>query len=185
MDDKQIIRLFFERDENAISRSEEKYGKYCHTVAVNILGNSSDAEECVNETWLAAWNNIPPEKPDCLRAYFGRITRNVAIARSRDLKRLKRGGSGENVPLEEIEDFVCGDSDPEKEVGEKELAEAIDGFLASLSKRDRDIFVSRYFLAFPTSEISERFGMKEDYVRTLLSRSCKKLKKYLERKNLL
>ncbi len=180
MEDSGIIELFFDRDEQAISRSIEKYGSYLHTIAKNILGSKEDAEECVNETWLAAWNNIPPERPGCLRAYFAKITRNIATNMYRRNNSKKRGGGQIGVVFEELSECISDNMSAEDEIENKELVLYINRFLDSLTERDRVMFVRRYFFADDIGEISVRFGVRDNYIRAVLSKTRRKLKKYLE-----
>lgn len=183
MEDERIIELYNTRDETAISETEKKYGAYAMTVANNILSNREDSEECLNDTLLRVWNSIPPQRPSSLRAFIGRIARNLAFDKYKEGNRAKRGGSEMLVALDEIEDCLSDGYDVEAEYLEKELGEYINRFLARLSKRDRDILVCRYYFFCPVSEIAEQQGISDNFVRTVLSRSVKKLKAYLEKEN--
>ena len=178
MDDKQIIRLFFERSEQAITELSRKYGALCFQIADNILNDRRDAEECVNDAWLGAWNSIPPQQPDPLRAYVCRITRNHALKRLRANTALKRGGRLE-VSLSELEDCVS-DSSPEGQLSAGELTAQINAFLAALDRNDRVMFVRRYWFAASLAEIAETFGISENNAAVRLSRMRKKLRKILE-----
>lgn len=178
MDDKEITELFLQRNETAIKELSEKYGRYCKTVAANILKNPSDTEECLNDAYLAVWDSIPPKKPDSLGAYAAKIVRNKALDCYSKNHSQKRGGGGEALPLEELGDLVSGSS-TEQEVNKKELMAAINGFLNLLPKRTRLIFVERYWSCHSLSELAARFRTTEHNITVILSRTRQKLKKYL------
>ena len=181
MEDTAIVDLYFARDEAALAESSRKYGSFCMAVAMNILSVREDAEECVNDTWLTAWHKIPPEKPVCLRAFLGAITRNLSLDRLRTLRRGKRGGGQVPLVLEELSECVSGSDDVVDAVIAGEMADCVDRFLRTLPDAERRLFLCRYWLAYPTAEIAARFGMKENYVRTVLSRIRAKLRKALEK----
>ncbi len=185
MDDSTIIRLFNERNEAAISETDKKYGAYCLVIAKNILSSPQDAEECLNDTYLAAWNTIPPTLPKCLRAFLGRLTRNISLKRYRDDRAKKRGGDNVTLALDELEACLSLSESPEQEYIRAELENAINRFLHSLPPRDCDIFICRYYFLHPTAEIARRAGLKPDYVRTVLSRTREKLRQHLIKENLL
>lgn len=180
MEDKTIIELYFRRNEKAIAASDEKYGAYCFAVANNILENKEDSEECVNDTWLRAWESIPPAKPSVLRLFFARITRNLAIDRFEKNSALKR--SGFSVVLDELQECIPSPGDVESEYSSKELGAAITAFLSSLSARERNIFIGRYYFGRSVKQISSEHLMREDNVYSVLSRTRKKLKAYLTEK---
>ena len=179
MEDNSIIALYLERNERAIRESDRKYGKYCFSIASSILNNKEDAEECVNDTWLRAWNAIPPDLPDVLSAYLGSITRNLAYDRYRYRRRGKRSGEGMDLIFDELENFLPADSTPEDILEEKELYGLINRFLATLSPRDRDILLCRYYFVKPIEEIAKAQSKSPQYIRIILNRTLKKLKKYL------
>ena len=176
MEDRDIIRLFFDRSEDAISGCQEKYGRYCKTIAFNILGNMSDAEECVSDCLFRAWNAIPPESPDSLKSYLGRICRNLALDIYEKLHAQKRGGGQMEACLDELSEVVA---DPSSELEGLELSEILDSFLAGLEKEKRIIFVKRYWYAEPVRTIAEELGISESKVKTSLSRTREQLKKHL------
>ncbi|MBQ8431880.1 MAG: RNA polymerase sigma factor [Clostridia bacterium] len=180
MEDSLIIALFQERNEDALHQTMEKYGAYCHGVAYNILRSHQDSEECVNDTLLRVWNSIPPQRPLCLRAFLGRIARNLAIDRFRSQKARSSVCEGA-VALEELGECVSDTATPLEEAEAARLRESIQGFLSGLSRRDREIFLCRYFYSYTVAEIAKARGMKENYVRNLLSRTRQKLKQYLEK----
>ncbi len=185
LDDNSIIRLFNERNEAAIAETDKKYRAYCLAIAKNVVKTLEDAEECLNDTYLAAWNAIPPAFPASLRAFLGRLTRNISLKRYRDDHAKKRGGESVTLALEELEACLSESESPESEYIRKELSEAVNEFLHSLSPRDCDIFICRYYYLHPTSEIARRAGMKPDYVRTVLARTREKLKQHLIKEKLL
>lgn len=158
MEDKRIIELFFERSEAAIAESEKKYGKYLRYIAFSVLGNESDCEEIENDTYLRAWNSIPPEKPCSLKGYLASICRNLACNRYNAKSAKKRGES--ELALDELGECLPDPTSPD--LAERfALREAIEGFLRSLEKRDRIIFLQRYFYNCPIRDIAVRHGMKE------------------------
>ena len=134
MDDKQIIDLYWNRSEDAVKETILKYGGYCHTIAYNILQDHQDSEECVNDTYMQAWKSIPPARPDCLRAYLGKITRNLSLNKCKYLMAQKRGGSQIFVALEEIQECLCSPEGVEPAIDRQHFTETINTFLGSLSK---------------------------------------------------
>ncbi len=179
-DDDRIIEQFRERDERALENSIKKYGGYCRAIANGILGNAEDTEEILNDTWLHAWNAIPPAHPESLRAYLGVLTRNLAITKKNTITSKKRGGGEVTLVLDELAECVAAPAAVEDEVEERELASHISDFLKSLSLRDRAVFVARCFEGLPTRAVADRYGLGERHVCTLLSRMRKKLAKYLK-----
>ena len=179
MEDSRIIELYWERSEEALTESERKYGRYCGSIAMNILGNREDTEECVSDTWLRAWNAIPPAKPVFLKAFLGKITRNLSFDRFRKLHREKRGGGSLDVVLDELAECVSGSDDTERRWEEKELKEEIDRFLSRLPKEQRYMFILRYWYADSVSDIAERFRTSANNVSVTLSRIRQKLKRDL------
>lgn len=177
MDDKQIIRLFFERSEQAITELSEKYGDLCLRIANNILHDPQDAEECVNDAWLGAWNTIPPQHPDPLRAYICRIVRNLALKKLRANSAQKRSGHPE-VPLTELENCIP-DNSLEEQLSASELTAQINAFLSTLKPDDRILFIKRYWFSEPLPELAGAFGMTEHNVSVRLSRIRKRLHHYL------
>ncbi len=179
MDDSKIVALFWERDEAALKEVSQKYGAYCLTIAQNILGNREDSEECVNDTYLRAWNSIPPNKPAALGSFLGRITKNLALDRMRFSLCEKRGGNKENVSFDELDRFVSGSYSVENESERQEILDAINAFLKGLPAKKRQMFVARYWQYYKLSELGEFFGMSESSVAVELGRTRKKLKEYL------
>ena len=181
MEDKRIIELFFERSETAIAESERKYGKYLRYIAFSILGNESDCEEIENDTYLRAWNSIPPENPCSLKGYLAALCRNLSINRYKAKKTQKRGES--ELALDELGEIADGSTSAD--LAERfTLREAIDSFLRSLDRRDRIIFLQRYFYNSPIRDIAERHGMKESAVTMLLFRTRQRLKDKLTKEGI-
>lgn len=180
MDDKQIIRLFFERSEQAITELSQKYGVLCLQLAENILNDYHDAEECVNDAWFGAWNSIPPQSPDPLRAYICRIVRNYSLKKLRANTAIKRGSRFE-VSLSELEDCVS-DQTLDEQLSISELSAQINAFLSALPKDDRVMFVKRYWFSESLSEIANTFHITENNVSVRLCRIRGKLHQYLDHK---
>ena len=185
MEDSAIIELFFERSEDAIKETENKYGSYCRSVAYNILNNKQDAEECVNDTYKQAWDHIPPQKPDSLSAYLARITRNTALNRVKAANAEKRGSGGYQQVYEELESVLRSVNDVEEHFDEKRLSELINGFVKGLPKESRLVFIGRYWCFEPISEIAEKTGFSESKVKSLLFRTRNKLKALLEKEGVI
>ena len=182
MNDGKIKELFRKRDQSAINETANKYGNYCFETANRILQSRPDAEECVNDAYLAVWNRIPPEDPSDLGAFVSKITRNIAVDRVRSITADKRG-SGESAQIiSELDE--CTDS-AEDTLIKKELIAYLRKFIKRLPGRDRDVFVSRYYFGYSTAEIAERCGCGDDYIRTILQRSRQKLKAMFEKEGLL
>ena len=185
MKDITIVDLFWNRDEAAIGAVREQYGKYCRKIAMNVLGSEEDAEECVSDAFLALWGRIPPARPQSLRAFLGKITRNIAVNRYRQNQSQKRGGGEMALVLDELSECLASPTSVEEEILGHELRDSINRFLYTLSERDCNIFLSRYFYMDTVKEIAARYGCKEDYVRVVLSRTRNKLKNYLEEQHYL
>ena len=179
MEDTHIIELYFRRSETAIQETNRKYGAYCLSIAGNILKNSQDAEECVNETWLRAWQSIPPNIPQKLRLYLGKITRNLAFDCYRRMSAEKRGGT--LTVLEELDECTADTVDIENEIQARQLQEVISAFLKKQPDKYRTIFLRRYFYAQPLGEIAAELGISENYAAVILGRMRKKLRQYLQK----
>ena len=160
MEDSGILELYFLRNEQAIQETERKYGAYCKAIAGRILKNREDTEETVNDTWLSAWNAIPPQKPNCLQGFLGRITRNGAIDRWRRRTAEKRGGEME-LALEELGECIPSGNQVEREVEARELGRVLEQFLGTLPEEKRRIFLLRYWYLMPNREIAQRLGWTE------------------------
>ena len=175
MEDREIVELFWKRSEKAIDEAASKYGKYCRRIAVNILENEEDADEALNETWLNAWNSMPPHRPAVLRTFLGKITRYICLKKWRERSAHKRGGGNTDLVFEELEESIPDGSSLSDAVEAKELAEMINDFLFALPEVERYVFVCRYYYLDSISEIGERFGFGESKVKTMLWRTRKKL----------
>ena len=184
MEDRQIVELYWQRAEEAIPATAAKYGAYCRTIANNILANEEDAEECVNETWLKAWNSMPDNRPTLLGAYLGKLTRWLSLSRLRERGRLKRGGGETSLALDELAEVVSDGSDIQRELEIRELNAAVRIFLKSLEETEREVFLSRYWFLLPVKEIAARFGFSPNKVSTLLHRTRRKLQSYLKEEGL-
>lgn len=180
MEDAELIRLYWCRDEMAIPATVEAYGAYCLAIAINILGSHEDAEECVNDTWLRAWQSIPPHRPEKLRTFLGKITRNLALNRYRHNTAGKRGGGECTAVLEEIAAFTPTVDCTAQSFAQRELADTVDTFLAALTSEQRIIFVRRYWYFDSVADIAARLGKRENSVAVTLSRLRAKLRQYLE-----
>lgn len=185
MEDKEIIDLYFKREEQALKETENKYGQYCFTVAYRILYEKRDSEECVSDTWLQAWNTIPPQRPSLLKYYLAKITRNFAVNRLRTRTRQKRGGDETEAALSELEAVLSDGSDPQQEYDRRELGRVINRFLGMQKARDRDLFLRRYFYAEAVKDIAERYGMRENAVSLRLLRMREKLRETLQKEGYL
>lgn len=185
MNDDRIIKLFFERDERAIGETAEKYGALCSKIALNILGDSGESEEAVNDTWLRAWDTIPPTRPKSLGAYLSVLTRNISLDRYRKKAAAKRIDSSLVTTLDEISQIIPGNLNIEKHTEQRQLLEKINAFLGKLPQSQRVIFVRRYFYLDSIREIAQRYGFTESNVTVTLTRLRKKLEAYLEKEELL
>ena len=179
MDDSKIVQLYWDRNEQALTATSDKYGNYCISIAKNILGNKEDAEECVNDTYMRAWKALTPHRPNILSTYLGKITRNLSFNLYKRNTADKRGGGEVPVVLDEIVDLVSDTDDVEKEIDRRELVKAIDDFLGKLPADKRSIFICRYWYFDSISNIASRFGMTNNYVSVLLNRLRLKLHNYL------
>lgn len=180
MKDDEIIRLYWDREEQAIRATAEKYGHYCKAIAKNILDSEEDAEECVNDTYLNAWNAMPTHWPERLAAFLGKITRNLSFNRYQRSRAEKRGGGEIALILEELGDCVSGADTVEQAVDRKELERAVNAFVRGLSPKKRNLFVRRYWYADPVAKIAADSGMLPATVSKALERTRKQLKSYLE-----
>lgn len=178
MEDSKIILLFFARSEQAIAELSNKYGKLCTKIANNILGNPQDAEECVNDAYLGAWNTIPPQKPNPLQAYICKIVRNIAIAKYHANTAQKRN-SQYDIALEELEFCLFSPETPESNLQAKELSHLLNRFLDTLDPHSRVMFVQRYWYSDSVADIANTFHMRPNTVSVQLSRIRNKLRKFL------
>ncbi len=179
MTDEQIVTLFWQRDEKALTESEKAYGGYCRALAERFV-SAEDANECWNDAMLRAWNAIPPQRPSHLRAFLAKLTRNLALDRFRVSSAAKRGGGDAEAVLSELAEMIGGRESAESAVTAQELGIAVNSFVRALPAREGNVFVRRCFFADTTAAIAARFGMSEGSVKVMLSRTRKKLKVYLE-----
>ena len=185
MDDTGIIELYWQRDEAAVSATDDKYGALLRTLSQGIVSSREDAEECVSDTYLALWNAMPPNRPARLRAYAAAIVRNLSLRRVRDRYSKKRGGGEVTLVLEELEDCLCSQVSVEREYEQKELAGKIEEFLRTLSADDRRIFMCRYWGFAPVAQIAQKLGCPQSKVKSSLHRTRGKLQKYLTKEGLI
>jgi len=181
MEDKHIVDLYWARSERAITETASKYGKYCYIIAYNILANHSDAEESVNDTWLGAWNSMPPHRPEILSTFLGKITRRTAIKKWRKEHAAKRGGGEIVIALGELEDCIPAGKSIEQEMETAALGKAVNEFVMSLPHAERNVFICRYWYLDAISEICQQYGFSQSKVKSMLLRTRKKLRAYLEK----
>lgn len=180
MQDEEIVDLFWERKERAIEETQRSYGKYCFSIAYNILRDDRDSEECVNDTWLRAWNVIPPKRPERLSIFLGTITRNLSFDKWKYKNADKRGSGIMEAELEELLECVPSAQSTEEVVEAAELERSINRFLHTLPEKECNIFLRRYWYVEEYHEIAGRYRMNLNSVKTSLFRTRKKLKRYLE-----
>ena len=179
MEDTEILELYRQRSERAIAETAVKYGNYCGAIARRILQNDEDAEECVSDTWLRAWNAIPPDKPNPFSVYLGRLTRWLGLNRLRERNRLRRGGGETALALEELDTMLASSFDTQALAEYHELSAAINRFLDRLPDTERSVFLCRYWYLAGIGEIAARFGFSKAKVKSMLLRSRRKLKQQL------
>jgi len=182
--DIEILDLYWERSESAINETAQQYGSYCTAIAMNILRNKEDSDECVNDAYLKVWNTIPPQRPKVFSAYIGRITRNLSLNMYKARKAKKRIGDETALLLSELDDCISSVRNVEEELEEAILEEAIDSFLIAIKLEDRLLFMRRYWYADSIEELAMRFNMGESKIKTNLFRTRNKLKKYLAMKGI-
>ena len=185
VEDKQIIDLYWARAETAISETAKKYGRYCHSIAFNILHNHEDSQECVNDVYLKAWKAMPPQRPNRLSVFLGKITRNLSLNRYKKQTAEKRGCGQVPLVLDELQECIPAADSTEQAIDDLALAEALNQFLASLPPETRKIFMRRYWYISSIQEIAEDFHMGESKVKMLLLRTRNKLKLFLEKEGIL
>ena len=181
MEDERIVQLYFDRDQSAIEQSDIKYGRYCYAIANRILDSREDSCECVNDTWHNAWRAIPPEKPSKLQAFFGRITRNLALDRYQYNNAQKRNTRLETAMDEYWQCVPNGEMLPEDRLVLKDL---INRFLSSLDKQTRIIFLRRYWYICTPREIARSMGLSENNVNVILHRTRNRFKLYLQKEGI-
>ena len=175
MEDSQIVELFWKRDEAALAEAESKYGQYCRSIAGNILHDTQDAQECVNDVYMRAWNAIPPARPVKLAAYLAKITRHLALNRRRDASADKRGGGNVDASLSELEECIPSNADVDEALDAHEVTTVLNAFLRTLPRDELHVFIRRYWFFDSISDISKRYGFGESKVKMMLKRARDKL----------
>lgn len=183
MEDTQILDLYWARSEDAITETNRKYAPYCYRVSYNILRSSEDADECVNDTWLRAWNAIPPQRPTRLQAYLARLTRNLSLDRLDHRQAERRGGSA-GMLLSELSECIPSPDTVERTLDDREISAAISAWLWKQPERSRVAFVRRYFYAEPLSQVARRVELSEGGLKSLLHRQRVSLRRYLEQEGI-
>ncbi len=181
MDDKDIIELYFARDEKAITVTATRYKAYCLTVAQNVLGNREDAEECVNDAYMGAWSSIPPNRPSSLRAYLGKITRNAALKKWRGRNTAKRGGELALAYEELAECLPSAEDSPHQNFEAAELTKHINSFVATLAETERRLFVGRYWYFYSVTDLAKSLGLSQSNAKVTLHRIRERLRTVLEK----
>ena len=185
MEDSQIVALYLNRDERALTETAHKYASYCHSIAYRILGNRSDAEEVVNDAYMGAWKSIPPNRPLSFSAYIGKITRSLALAKWRNSRTAKRGGGQTALALEELAECIPDKGNVEQQLEMKELTACMNRFVRSLPETEQKVFILRYWHLYSIGEIAKRFHFSESKVKSMLCRTRRKLCKDLKKEELL
>ncbi len=183
MDDKTIIALYESRDETAVKETQKKYGGLCQYIAEQILSSREDAEECVNDAYVKAWNTIPPQKPESIGSYISMLTRQLSINRYKQNHRHKRGGGQIPLILEELQECIADKGDMPS-ADDMTLRDALNSFLGALPQRDRMVFMRRYWYTDEVEKIASDYGMTQGHVNVLLYRTRKKLQEYLEKEDI-
>ena len=185
MKDTDILKLFMQRDERAVRETQKAYGALLHALANRILGSSEDAEECVNDVLLRAWNAIPPEHPEHFRAYLAALTRRLALNRLTAQNRIKRGGGQVPAVLDELAECLPAEDDVMQTVENRAVIEGLERFLQRLPRRQCRIFMLRYFSFMQTDEIAAELRLSENTVKSTLRRTRIKLEAFLRKEELL
>ena len=185
MEDSMIVDLYWERSETAIVETTKKYSRYCHSISWGILHNKEDAEECVNDTYLGAWNAMPPKRPNCLATFLGKITRNLSLDKFKRYTAEKRGLGQTAIALSELDEVIPCASSVEQAIADKELVETLNLFLESLPTQKRIMFVQRYWYFMPIKAIAEQSRKSESQVKSALFRIRNELKIHLEKEGVL
>lgn len=184
MEDSQIVALYWDRDEEAIRQTQIKYGRYCYAIAYNILHSRQEAEECENDTYLDAWHSMPPHKPQLLSAFLGKITRRISLDKWRRSTAEKRGSGELPLSLSELADCIPDGKSIDENLQSEELAKLIDAFLRTLPPAERSVFLCRYWYFDTVADIAKQFGFGQSKVKTMLLRTRRKLKTYLEKEGI-
>lgn len=181
MDDNEIVDLYWKRNEQAIKETDDKYGAYCLKISLNILGDTSDSEENVSDTYLQTWSSIPPQRPNLLKAFLAKIARNLALNKYKAAHTQKRYASEFAISLDELDICIPSKITVEDEVGMAQLSKCISDFLYQQSADARGVFVCRYFYCEPIKDIAVRFGYSHSKIKSLLMRTRTRLKTYLQK----
>ena len=181
MEDERIVALYWNRQEQAIEETRLKYGPYCHRIALNILSDEQDALECENDTYLAAWNAIPPHRPKVLSTFLGKLIRRISLDRLKACHAQKRGGNSIPLSLDELAQCIPDGTSLTAQLEAKELSQAISRFLRTIPLHDRQIFLRRYWFCDSIAEIAAQSGQGESKVKMNLLRTRKKLREYLRK----
>ena len=184
MEDPRIVQLYWDRDQKAITETATKYGNYCTFIAKNILGNNEDAEECVNDTYMKAWDAMPPHRPNMLSTFLGKITRNLSFNRYKHNSADKRGGGEISVVLDELSECISNGESTEQVAEKRELLRCINWFLDELPETERNMFVCRYWYLEPVQQIADRYGFSLSKTASMLRRTREKLRKQLIKEGL-
>jgi len=184
VEDKQIVDLFWARSEAAITETDKKYRRYCHSIAYNILNSKEDSEECVNDTYIRAWNSIPPQKPNRLSTFLGKITRNLALDRYKAMNTQKRRDGNMTVAIDELSECIPSLTYPTDITDDIALRDSLNSFLRSLPRQTMRIFLRRYWYMASVAEIAEEFAVSQSKVKITLHRTRKSIKKYLEKEGI-
>lgn len=179
MDDSKIVSLYWNRNEQAITESEEKYGEYCYRIAFYILNEKNDADESVNDTWLAAWNSMPPHRPSVLKTFLGKLTRCISINKWNNNTAQKRGGGRIDEALSELAECLPANSCPEKEAETELLKDILSDFVRSLKPMERKLFMGKYWHLYSIEQLADAYGFTQSKVKSMLLRTRKKLKQRL------
>ncbi len=181
MEDRRIVELYFVRSEEALKETQDKYSSYCKTIAYNILANVEDVQECLNDMLKKAWDSIPPNAPENLKAYLGKIIRNISLNRLKSATRKKRGAGQVDMVLEELTECIPAKNTVESEIDRRLLTQMLNDFLTGLSEENRRVFVRRYWYLSSVKEIAKAYDMSESKVKSLLYRLRERLKEYMEK----
>ena len=184
MEDDQIVDLYWSRSEKAISETANKYGRYCYAIAQNILHSHEDSEECVNDTYLHAWNAMPDQRPGKLPAFLGRITRNLSLKKGEKYAAEKRGGGQVPLVLDELQECIPAADSTDQMVDDLMLTDLLNRFLASMTEEKRRIFMRRYWYLSPVAEIAADLAISESKVKMSLLRSRNELRRWLEKEGI-
>ncbi len=184
MEDSQIVDLYWQRDETAITETESKYGRFCFSIANRILENPEDARECVNDTYLGAWNAMPPHRPEILSSFLGKITRRLSLKKRRDRSAEKRGGGSVEASIDELEECLPSGQSMDENLAVAELSEIIDSFLEALPQGERRVFLRRYWFFDSIREIALRYGFSESKVKMMLKGTRDKLLVCLQKEDI-